>query len=120
MTAYIEGLFKIREATILTPKRHEHGEDHGGPVVKHVGHPCKRARVPELPEGTILVARRAHQGVAHAIRVTNLVTETSLVSLNLDSGCGTVRRAVASNTRDPRFESSHQQFYLLSTLLKLN
>ena len=29
-------------------------------------------------------------------------------------GCGSVGRAVVSNTRDPRFESSHR-YYLLST-----
>ena len=29
------------------------------------------------------------------------------------SGCGTVGRAVASDARDPRFESSHRQFNLL-------
>ena len=34
----------------------------------------------------------------------------------LDNGCGSVGRAVASNTRGPRFESSHQQIlFLLST-----
>ena len=32
-------------------------------------------------------------------------------------GCGTVGRAVASNTRVLQFESSHRQFYLLSTVL---
>ena len=31
--------------------------------------------------------------------------------LKLGSGCSTVGRLVASNTRDLRFESSHQQFY---------
>ena len=34
------------------------------------------------------------------------------------SGCGAVGRVVASNTRDPRFESSQRQYYLLSTVLK--
>ena len=38
------------------------------------------------------------------------------------SGCGSVGRVVASNTRGPRFESSHQQnllnICLLSTVLK--
>ena len=37
------------------------------------------------------------------------------------SGCGSVGRAVASNTRGPRFESRHGQIlksiYLLSTVL---
>ena len=28
------------------------------------------------------------------------------------SGCGSVGRAVASNTRGPRFESSHQQKFI--------
>ena len=27
---------------------------------------------------------------------------------NKDSGCGAIGRVVASNTRDPRFESSHR------------
>ena len=37
----------------------------------------------------------------------------------LSSGCGTVGRAVASNTRCPQFESSHRQFLVtLSTALK--
>ena len=37
----------------------------------------------------------------------------------LGSGCGAVGRAVASDTRDPRFECSHQNFYLLSYVLKI-
>ena len=32
--------------------------------------------------------------------------------------CGAVGRAVASNTSDLRFEFSHRQYYLLSTVLK--
>ena len=32
-------------------------------------------------------------------------------------GCGPVGRAVASDIRDLRFESSHRQYYLLSTVL---
>ena len=36
----------------------------------------------------------------------------------LGSGCGAVGRAIASNTRDPQFESSHRLYYLLSILLK--
>ena len=31
------------------------------------------------------------------------------IEKQLGSGCGSVGRAVASDTRDPRFESSHQQ-----------
>ena len=34
----------------------------------------------------------------------------------LGSGCGTVGRAVASDSRDPRFESTHLQFLLLSNV----
>ena len=34
------------------------------------------------------------------------------------TGCGAVGRVVVSDTRDPRFESSHRQFYLLSTVYK--
>ena len=33
------------------------------------------------------------------------------------SGCGAVGRAVASNTRDTRFQSSRRQFNLLSIVL---
>ena len=36
----------------------------------------------------------------------------------LGSGCGAVGRVVALDTRDPWFEFSHQQYYLLSTILK--
>ena len=36
----------------------------------------------------------------------------------LGNGCGAVGRVVASDTRDPRFESSHWQYFLLSTALK--
>ena len=31
---------------------------------------------------------------------------------------GAVGKAIASDTRDPRFKPSHRQFYLLSTVLK--
>ena len=34
----------------------------------------------------------------------------------MGSCCGAVGRAVASNTRDPQFESRHRQFYLQSVL----
>ena len=37
---------------------------------------------------------------------------------DLGSSCGSVGRAVVSNTRDPQFESSHRQYYFLSTELK--
>ena len=37
---------------------------------------------------------------------------TNKMSITVGSGCGSVGRAVASDTRDPRFQSSHQQnFY---------
>ena len=38
------------------------------------------------------------------------------------SGCGSVGRAVASNTRGPRFESSHRQkfIYTLNILFTVN
>ena len=32
--------------------------------------------------------------------------------LLLGSGCGSVGRAVASDTRDPRFKSSHRQTFI--------
>ena len=34
----------------------------------------------------------------------------------MGSGCGTVGRAVTSNTGGPRFESSHQHFYKKTVL----
>ena len=34
------------------------------------------------------------------------------------SGCDAVGRAVVSETRDPRFKSSHRQFCSFSTVLK--
>ena len=37
----------------------------------------------------------------------------------LGSGCSTGGRALTSNTRDPLFESSHRQYYLLSSVLKI-
>ena len=40
------------------------------------------------------------------------ISKTANISLDINyigSGCGAVRGAVASNTRDPRFESSHRQ-----------
>ena len=36
------------------------------------------------------------------------------------SGCGTVGRAVASDTRGPRFKSSHQYFYFKNHLFSVN
>ena len=36
----------------------------------------------------------------------------SLKLFSLGSGCGSVGRAVASDTRGPRFESSHQQKFI--------
>ena len=44
--------------------------------------------------------------------------QTKLAKI-MGSGCGAVGRAVASETRGPRFESSHRQnLYVLSTVLK--
>ena len=43
----------------------------------------------------------------------------SLLSCVMGSGCGAVGRASAFATRDPKFESNHGQFYLLSRVLKL-
>ena len=39
-------------------------------------------------------------------------------SFRFGSGCGSVGRVVASDTRDPRFESSHRLIYLLLAVLK--
>ena len=36
------------------------------------------------------------------------------------SGCGSVGRAVASNTRGPRFESSHRQKFYIEHLFTVN
>ena len=38
--------------------------------------------------------------------------KTSLYTLYTGSGCGSVGRAVASETRGPRFESSHRQIFI--------
>ena len=38
---------------------------------------------------------------------------------NFGSGCGSVGRAVASNSRGPRFKSSHQQTFILNTYCQL-
>ena len=38
----------------------------------------------------------------------------------LGSDCGAVGRSVASDTRDPRFDSSHQLFYLLPIICIIN
>ena len=37
---------------------------------------------------------------------------------DVGSVCGAVGKVVSSDTGDSQFESSHQQFYLLSTVLK--
>ena len=50
--------------------------------------------------------------------MNKLLRNKLLKNLNLDSHCGTVGWEDASDTRYPLFESSHQQFYLLSTALK--
>ena len=54
-------------------------------------------------------------------RQWNLKDQTCFVRTqrikDADSGCGVVGGAVASNAKDPRFESSHRQFYLLWTVL---
>ena len=37
----------------------------------------------------------------------------------MDSGCGLVDRAVASETRDPRFESNHRQIlFTINCIIK--
>ena len=41
-------------------------------------------------------------------KIMNIVT-----TFILGSGCGLVGRAVASNSRGPRFESSHRQTFIL-------
>ena len=49
----------------------------------------------------------AHAGVAPN---SDLEEGQQVQDWILGSGCGTVGRAVASDTRDPEFESSHLQF----------
>ena len=53
--------------------------------------------------------------------VESTLLESRILSLNEDggtgSGCGSVGRAVASDTRGPRFESSHRQNLLNICLL---
>ena len=52
-------------------------------------------------------------------RPTNKQLVCGIKITNLGSGCGAVGRAVASDTRDPWFESSHgQNLYVVSTALK--
>ena len=45
------------------------------------------------------------------------LTFKTLSTKKMGSGCGAVGRAVASDARDRQVESSHRQFFLLSTLL---
>ena len=45
-------------------------------------------------------------------------TRTYKQTQTQSSGCGAVGRAVASKNNDPRFESSHRQYYSLSTVFK--
>ena len=42
---------------------------------------------------------------------TGVLSEAKLIPLR-GSGCGSVGRAVASDTRDPRFESRHRQTFI--------
>ena len=60
------------------------------------------------------------------IYLTHMGTDWNQTAINLKvkneakgSGCGSVGRAVASDTRDPRFESSHWQkfIYILNICL---
>ena len=37
-----------------------------------------------------------------------------VVAFDMSSGCGSVGRAVASETRGPRFESSHRQDFIMN------
>ena len=47
--------------------------------------------------------------------------ETQLATwIILGSSCGSVGRVVASNTRSPRFESSHQQNFCIKNLYYVN
>ena len=51
--------------------------------------------------------------------LTVYLTKLIVKKMLMGSGCGAVGRAVASDTRGPRFESSHRQnLYVLSSVLK--
>ena len=54
--------------------------------------------------------------------MTLLLKQQPLSLYHMGSGCGAVGRAVASDTRGPRFESSHRQLllniYLLLTVCR--
>ena len=56
------------------------------------------------------------------IRLTAMLIRLTTTIMTSGSGCGAVGRAVASDTRGPRFESSHWQLllniYLLLTVCR--
>ena len=62
------------------------------------------------------------------IYLTHMGTDWNQTAINLKvkneakgSGCGSVGRAVASDTRDPRFESIHRQkFIYIKNLFTVN
>ena len=51
-------------------------------------------------------------------KTKDLEVSPEIKQIHWGNGCAVVGRAVASNTSDPRFESSNRQFYWLSTVSK--
>ena len=62
----------------------------------------KASAVPDLVPKKSFLAR-------HRVRKTATCLYNIIKSLKVGSGCGSVGRAVASDTRDPRLESRHWQ-----------
>ena len=79
-----------------------------------IGSPICRKRI-SLKSGVAGSHRvkdfRRHVRFRAGHRVHELVWKTKTI-IFLGSGCGSVGRAVASNTRGPRFESSHRQKFI--------
>ena len=69
----------------FTPEWHEDGEEDGGWVVKDVGDPGEDAGVLQLPEWAVLIARRAHRGIAHVLIFADFVPEVKLNNALLGS-----------------------------------
>ena len=68
-------------------------------------------------KGTVGDFHRSHSFDCKTMQKDSITS--LLIKEDNGSGCGTVGRAVASNTRGPRFKSSHQEnLYVPSTVLK--
>ena len=55
--------------------------------------------------------------------MVQLIPQKMQIILNIESlmgrGCGAVGRAVASDARDPRFESRHRQYFMRKIYLPI-